>query len=138
MNDDLPTYVLLIDRDDHERRYYAQHLRQRHFVVQEAANGRTAFDVFKSSPVDCVVLEIDLPDMSGFEILTKLVPAASSPEIPVIVLSHIMSESLFDLAVKNGAQFAMRKSMTSPDLLESNIQRAISAVPTERKRASAA
>jgi DNA-binding NarL/FixJ family response regulator len=74
------------------------------------------------------VLEIDLPDMSGFEVLAKLVPRTYRPEIAVIVLTRLPNQFLLDLAIKNGAQAALRKRLGSSDLLEQSIVKAVARV----------
>jgi DNA-binding NarL/FixJ family response regulator len=74
------------------------------------------------------VLEIDLPDISGFEVLAKLVPRAYHPEIAVIVLTRLPNPFLLDLAIKNGAQVALHKTLGSGDLLAPSILKAISRV----------
>jgi len=75
-----------------------------------------------------VVLELDLPDMSGFEVLAKLVPRAYHPEIAVIILTRLPNPFLLDAAIKNGAQAALRKTFGSGDLLAPSILKAISKV----------
>jgi DNA-binding NarL/FixJ family response regulator len=75
-----------------------------------------------------VVLEIDLPDMSGFEVLAKLVPRTYRPEIAVIVLTRLPNRFLLDLAMKNGARAAFQKTVGIGDLLEESILKAISTV----------
>ena len=63
-----------------------------------------------------MVLEIDLPDLSGFEALAKLVPRAYHPEIAVIILTRLPNPFLLN-AIKNGAQVALQKTLGSGDLL---------------------
>jgi DNA-binding NarL/FixJ family response regulator len=74
------------------------------------------------------VLEIDLPDISGFEVLAKLVPRTYRPELAVLVVTRLPNPFLLDLAIKNGAQAALQKTVGSGDLLEDSILKAISAV----------
>jgi len=52
-------------------------------MILEAATGRAGLALYRTHPLDCVVLEIELPDMSGFEVLLKLVRSAERPQIPV-------------------------------------------------------
>jgi DNA-binding NarL/FixJ family response regulator len=124
------TTVLLIDDDPHYRDYYAQRLQRSasNYDVVEAATGRSGLDICARQPIDCVVLEIDLPDISGFEVLAKLVPRAYHPEIAVIILTRFPNPFLLDLAIKNGAQVALQKTLGSGDLLAPSILKAISAV----------
>ena len=128
------TTVLLIDDDPHYREYYAQrlHASSSHYDVVQAATGRTGLDICARQPIDCVVLELDLPDMFGFEVLARLVPRVYRPEIAVIVLTRLPNEYLLDLAIRNGAQVAFLKSMTSGDNLDMIILRAISKVQMHR------
>ena len=83
------TTVLLIDDDPQYRVYYAHRLHKSssNYDVVEAVTGRSGLDICARQPIDCVVLEIDLPDMSGFEVLARLVPRVFHPEIAVIVLT---------------------------------------------------
>jgi CheY-like chemotaxis protein len=76
------TTVLLIDDDPQYRAYCAQrlHVSSTNYDVVEAATGRSGLDICARQPIDCVVLEIDLPDISGFEVLAKLVPRTYRPE----------------------------------------------------------
>jgi DNA-binding NarL/FixJ family response regulator len=103
--------ILLIDAHLTDREYYTYRLRMSlpECVVVHAVTGRSALAVCKSQPIDCVVLELDLPDMSGFEVLLNLVPRAQYPEIPVIVLTRLSNHYLLEAATKNGALAALHK-----------------------------
>jgi DNA-binding NarL/FixJ family response regulator len=75
-----------------------------------------------------VVLELDLPDQTGFQVLLHLVPLASRPRIAVIVLTTISYESLWGLAKDNGAYACFSKAHTNGNDLDRAIQRAVSLV----------
>jgi two-component system KDP operon response regulator KdpE len=124
------TTVLLIDDDPHYRVYYGQrlHASSSNYDVVEATTGRSGLDICARQPIDCVVLELDLPDMSGFEVLAKLVRRAYHPEIAVVILTRLPNQFLLELAIKNGAQAALQKTVGSGDLLVPSICKAISAV----------
>ena len=124
------TTILLVDDDPQYRDYYAQrlHASSLNYDVVQAATGRSGLDLCARQPIDCVVLEIDLPDMSGFEVLAKLVPRTYRPEIAVIVLTRLPNQFLLELAIKNGAQAAFHKTVGSGDQLEQSILKAISIV----------
>jgi DNA-binding response OmpR family regulator len=128
--------ILLIDGYHHDRSYYAQRLWDTSpgYNVMEAATGRMGLDLFQSQSIDCVVLELDLPDMSGFEVLLTLVPLARQPEIAVIFLTRLTNPHLHKVGVQNGAQAYLRKTFTSGDLLDNAILKAIATVPRDRKR----
>ena len=52
-------------------------------VVAEASSGAQAIDVIQGSDADLLLLDAKLPDMSGFELLRSLVPAAAPPTVMV-------------------------------------------------------
>ena len=94
----------------------------------EAASGQSGLKICARQPIDCVVLELDLPDISGFEVLAKLVPRTYRPQIGVIVVTRLPNQFLLDIAMKNGAQAAFQKTAGSGALLETSISKAISRV----------
>ena len=104
-------------------------------VVVHATTGLAGIALGKEHPPDCVVLELDLLDISGFEVLLRLVPRVYRPELAVVVLTGNYSLDLLKAAVTNGAQAALFKSMASGDILEKAVLKAIATVPTDRKRA---
>ena len=59
---------------------------------------------------------------------------AWQPEIPVIILTRTANQFLLEAAIKNGAQAAFYKPMTSGDMLDKAILKAMSVVPKDRKR----
>ena len=96
-------------------------------------NGQAGLDFCETYPIDCVVLELRLPDMSGFAVLAKLVSLARHPDLAVIILTRYDNQSLLEVALKKGAQISLRKSVTSGDLLS----KAISAVLQARTQLQA-
>lgn len=123
--------VLLIDSHKEDREYWAHRLaiRSPEYVVLEADTGEAGLAICRWQRVDCVLVELDLPDMSGFEVLIKLVPRARHPEIAVIVLTRLALKPMGDLALKNGAQGYLVKSHISGDALSRAIHEAIGRVP---------
>jgi len=129
MGNDDRLSVLLIDSKDIDRNYYGDRLKQcsSDYVIFHAADGKAGISVCETVSIDCVVLEIDLADMSGFEVLVQLVPTRP-PKVPIIVLTHLTNPFLLELAVKNGAVAALCKNTTSGDVLDKTILRAVSRV----------
>ena len=52
-----------------------------------AGTGAEALEMLREKPVDCVVLDLRLPDISGFELLEKLSADPALADIPVIVFT---------------------------------------------------
>jgi CheY-like chemotaxis protein len=98
------------------------------YVVLEADSGAAGLAICQSQCVDCVVTELDLPDISGFQVLIELVSHPTHPEQAVIVLTHLRLLALDELARKNGALAYLIKSHASGDLLDIAIRDALAAV----------
>jgi CheY-like chemotaxis protein len=130
-----PLSILILDGDDKARYDLAEQLRQLSpgLVVHHAVIGRTALEFLHSHVVDCVVLELDLKDMSGFEVLNTLVPSPSKPRIAVVVRTRLTHPSLLLVAKQNGAQAALVKNGTRPEMVHAAIAHAIAAVPCREK-----
>jgi DNA-binding NarL/FixJ family response regulator len=128
-------HILFIDGYPEDRDYYVQRLKTSspEYVIYEAATGQTGLDLYRFHPIDCVILELELPDMSGFEVLPRVVPVARQPDIPVIILTRSSFRSLMELALLNGAYMCLYKSTSPGDLLDTAILQAISAVRLDRK-----
>lgn len=130
--------ILLIDDNQEDRDYFARRLliSSPDFKILHAATGQSGLALCQRHRFDCVVLELDLPDMSGFEVLINLVPRVHQPETAVIVLTRLANQYLLGAALKNGAQSALYKPMTTGDMLDKAILKAMSIVPKDGKSAS--
>jgi CheY-like chemotaxis protein len=133
------TSILLIEDNNKVRRYYAEHLKRicPSYVIVEAVTGRTGLDLYQWQIFDCVVLDLSLPDMSGFEVLAKLVPTPSQPRVPVIILSSTDSRALLEVAKPKGAFAALQKDLTSGDDLDRIVRSAMAAIPVNGEKALA-
>jgi CheY-like chemotaxis protein len=124
------TTVLLIDGSKKQRTYWADQLKHcsLDYEILEASDGRSGLALYRSRQIDCVVLELGLPDQSGFQTLVELVPIASRPRIAVIVLTQMIERGVWDLAKQNGAYACFVKQHTSGEDLDRAIQRAMAFV----------
>ena len=69
---------LLIVDDDHELcAMLAEYLAPEGFVTQTAPNGPLGLEQLARDPADLVVLDVMLPELSGFEVLSASAPAAA-------------------------------------------------------------
>src|SRR3954468_6311093 len=111
------TRVLFIDGHAADRALYVTGLNYSSpdYKIIEASDGQSGLAIYRAQRIDCVVLELDLPDMSGFEVLVELVPRVRRPRIAVIVLTRHADEGLYALARNNGAYVCFHKPHTSSD-----------------------
>ena len=124
--------VLLIEDDPEQLAFWSTALRtcSSHYAVLEAAGGPEGLDLLRHQEVDCIVLDLDLSETSGFQVLLDLVSDRRRPEIAVLMLSRLWNPTLAKMALEHGAQAFLLKHQTSIDALNEAIKNAITAVAT--------
>lgn len=76
--------VLLVD-DNHTHQYsLGRHLEESGFEVMQASTGSEALQIAASHTPDAVLLDINLPDMTGFDVCEKLKNDPQTRSVPVI------------------------------------------------------
>jgi DNA-binding response OmpR family regulator len=95
----------LLVEDNADVAYLLQHMLQRDgFAVQKVFNGRDAQKyIADSAPTDLVILDLMLPYVDGFELLTQVREHPEWRHVPVIVLSGKVSERDVVRAIELGA-----------------------------------
>jgi PAS domain S-box-containing protein len=82
-------HVLVLNVDDYEAGRYATSrvLRQAGFDVHEAATGMDALRLVQAEHPDLVLLDVNLPDVDGFEVCRQIKTRPDTAGIPVLYLS---------------------------------------------------
>lgn len=97
--------------------------------VSTHADGADAVDAVRARAPDLVILDVMLPDRSGYDILADLRADESMRELPVLVLTARGQQKDRDLALRLGATEFMVKPFSNQALLEA--VRLIAAPSTE-------
>jgi len=79
----------------------------------EAADLRTAFSYLEESHIDCVVLDLQLPDSAGRETFTKIIDRF--PDVPVIVMTNNKDRALAIEMIQAGAADYILKNYTDEE-----------------------
>lgn len=134
MSDDKPT-ILFIDSVVADRHHWINGLQKgnKSYSIIEANDGRSGLELLQHRKVDCVVLELNLSDMSGLLLLQRMVPVNGLRATALIVLTRLTIPALAELAMKNGAHACLVKRWTSVDQLEKAILKAIATVEASLK-----
>jgi DNA-binding NarL/FixJ family response regulator len=102
--------VLLVDDNDAVRDAVHQAIEDRNIqVVAEAGTGREAVSVAQGVDPDLVLLDIDLPDMSGIDVVRAL--SAILPRAKIVMLTVSNSSSDLLRAVEAGAKGYLLKGL---------------------------
>lgn len=77
--------IAIVDDEDSVRKAIARLLRSADMGVETYASGSDLLAVIEAHPVDCIVLDLHMPRVSGFDVLEQL--AALGTPVPVIVIT---------------------------------------------------
>lgn len=81
--------ILIVDNEQKMREFVALFLRSSKYTVFEAADGRTALNILSKGTIDLIVLDIMLPDISGFDLCSQIRVRSS---VPIIFLTALADE----------------------------------------------
>jgi DNA-binding response OmpR family regulator len=104
--------VLVVD-DSQMARSLARRVLDRDFAVSEAEGGDVALQAIADKTPDVVLLDLLMPDMSGFEVLIRLRRRST---VPVIVVSGEAGESERVVALELGADDYVVKPFLAREL----------------------
>ena len=106
--------------------------------IDSAASGAEALAALQEEPYDCVVLDLRLPDMSGFEILEKIRDDETLVDLPVVVFTGKQLSAEEDAQLRVLARSVVVKGVESPErLLDETalfLHRIISDLPAEKQQ----
>ncbi|MFN0117457.1 MAG: response regulator [Elusimicrobiota bacterium] len=77
--------VLIVDDDLITRELFAEYLRDNGFGIVLAENGKTALKLIDEKRPDIILLDVVLPDMSGYDVINELKTKQQTANIPIIM-----------------------------------------------------
>lgn len=108
-------YVLVCDDEPHIREPVAIFLRQNGFEVDTAVDGSDGFDKFMKKDYFLVVTDINMPGLTGIELLAKVKEARPDTDV-VMITGNVDLDFAID-AIKQGAYDYFRKPFDFEDVL---------------------
>ena len=106
--------------------------------IETAGTGREALAALRRQPADCVVLDLRLPDMTGFEVLEELGADHALSEVPVVVFTGRELSAEEDARLHTMARSIVVKGVESPErLLDETalfLHRVVTDLPAEKQR----
>jgi CheY-like chemotaxis protein/signal transduction histidine kinase/HAMP domain-containing protein len=106
--------------------------------IEVAESGKSALDKLDSSDYDCVVLDLRLPDMTGFEVLERLRDTPKLRDLPVVVFTGRELTPEEDAQLHTLARSVVVKDVESPErLLDETalfLHRVIANLPVEKQK----
>jgi adenylate cyclase len=112
--------ILVVDDNAANRDVLARRLMREGHQVVTAANGASALELVAGQNFDLVLLDLIMPEMSGFELLRRLKAAQHTSDVPVIVISALDELDSIVRCIEAGAEDYLTKPF-NPVLLRARI-----------------
>jgi len=127
----MPNVALVVDDSMLIRHTVCRFLEAHGFAVESATNGQDALEVLKRIRPDVVITDMQMPKMSGTELITALKGQPETMDIPIVILAG--KQSGFEKKEKR-ANFAVFKDID----IEDQLGKAITTVLGEKAAGKAA
>lgn len=95
--------ILIIEDDRFLIKLYANKLRREGFEIMEAISGEEGLNKILREKPDLVILDLVLPQKSGFEILSEIKMNSETKNIPVVILTNLGQETDIKKGLSLGA-----------------------------------
>jgi CheY-like chemotaxis protein len=130
--------LLVVEDNPTEQMSIGELLGHDDIEIETVGTGSAALTVLRDRPCDCMVLDLRLPDMSGFDVLEEIKADEHLSDIPVIVFTGRELSAEEDAQLHTMARSIVVKGVESPErLLDETalfLHRIISDLPREKQQ----
>jgi hypothetical protein len=109
--------LLVIEDDPAEQMSVTELLGHSDIEIVTAATGAQALALMRDSRFDCVVLDLRLPDISGFELLEEIQADEQLRSLPIIVFTGRDLSDAEEIRLRKSAKSIVLKGVRSPERL---------------------
>ncbi|MDB6170163.1 MAG: hybrid sensor histidine kinase/response regulator, partial [Verrucomicrobia bacterium] len=130
--------LLIVEDNDIERQGIVELLQHDDIEIVTAGTGAEAIETLLDRPFDCCVLDLRLPDMTGFDLLEKVRTEPALAEIPIVVFTGKDLSSEEETQLQTVAKSIVLKDVQSPERLFDEtalfLHRVVAALPEPKRR----
>jgi CheY-like chemotaxis protein len=109
--------LLIVEDDERERLSIEELIRHDDIAIEDASSGAEAMEKLLANDYDCVVLDLRLPDMSGFELLDRIEAEPRLRQVPIVVFTGKDLSADEDQRLRRAAKSVVIKGVESPERL---------------------
>jgi DNA-binding response OmpR family regulator len=120
--------ILVVDDEKIEREILISYLKLGGYEIDSAENGQVALDFLKDNPVDCILLDVQMPVMDGFQTIKRLKSDPALSSIPVVFLTSMDRSTLQIRGLELGAVHYVIKPYNKAVLL-ATVKSVLRAIP---------
>jgi CheY-like chemotaxis protein len=130
--------LLVIEDDGAEQTSIEALIAADDIKISKAASGSEALELLRTRKFDCVILDLKLPDISGFELLSEIQRDERLREIPIVVFTGRELSAEEEAELRRRAKSIVLKGVQSPErLLDETalfLHRVITDLPEAKQR----
>lgn len=113
--------ILMIEDDDFIRELYQRQLEQSGFKMQSTASGKEGVELLDQNIYDLLMLDLNIPDFSGFQILEHL-QKNPKKDMQIMILSNVAQDEYVQKGIDMGAQAFVIKSTYTPSQVVAQVK----------------
>lgn len=111
--------ILIVEDDKFLRELIARKLTNEGYEASEAVDGEEGIKKIKEEKPDLVLLDLILPGIDGFEVLSKMKEDSFLAQIPVVILSNLGQRDEVEKGLNLGAaDFLIKAHFTPGEVIE--------------------
>ena len=110
----MPYKILIVEDDKFVRELIVQKLTEEKFEVSSAKDGEEGVAKVESEKPDLVLLDLILPGIDGFEVISRIRKNPDIESMPIVILSNLGEKNDVDRGIKLGANDYMIKAHFTP------------------------
>jgi adenylate cyclase len=114
------SHILVVDDNENNRDVLGRRLEREGYRVSSAENGRCALEMVRAASYDLVLLDIMMPEIDGYQVLSQMKADPALCDIPVIMISALDQINSVVRCIETGAEDYLNKPF-DPVLLRARI-----------------
>ena len=117
--------ILIVDDDDFLLEMYAIKFRQSGFHVEVAQNGKKALEQIPVYEPDIILLDVVMPSIDGFEVLSEIKNKKMVPHATIIMLTNLGQKDDTERGLRLGADAYVIKAHFTPTEVVEKVKKMI-------------
>jgi CheY-like chemotaxis protein len=109
--------ILFVDDDTDSLETYVKAVSLAEHVADVSSSAYEGWDLIISEKYDLIFVDLNIPGMSGFQLLNKIKENEDTKDFPVVVISAMPEDTIIEEVLDAGAQLFLEKPVSLVDLL---------------------
>jgi len=108
--------ILFVDDDTDALETYVKAVSLANHEADVASSALDGWEMIQENEYDLIFVDLNIPEISGFELIEKLSQDKNTKSIPVVVISALPEDDLIDEVLSAGARLFLEKPVALVDL----------------------